>query len=442
MTLHQGDPLTLEITDLSREGDGLAAHEGLEIVAPGLYPGELAQLTILHRERHRPRAHAALAQLLRAHPARRPPPCPAHSDAAGRCTGCAWSTLSEPAQRSLKRDSLSRLFGHELEDLVYEPGGEFGYRRSSKRVVGGATGALRLGSYVRGGHEVAAMSGCLIEDPAITAAADELERAANDLFIQPYDEARRRGDLRYVWFKSDGQRVLLTLITAAAPSRAADLLPAALSLPAGIAWSVQSSASNAIRSAAPVTILRGAATLTAQLAGGDYSREIGPLGFLQPNPRVIERAYQDLIADPTGAPLHGQLALDLYAGDGVTTALLRRGHRFQAVIPCESFAESAERLGVAPRPVADFLKEQLEGAPRGRPELVIANPPRAGLGHEVCELLGALAPARLHIMSCGPAALARDLSELCARGYHLQRVRAYDTLPQTPHVELVAWLRR
>jgi len=192
------DPITLEITHLSPEGDGLAEHDGLEIVAPGLYPGELATLTILHRERHRPRAHAALVQLQRAHPARRPPPCPAHSAARGRCTGCAWSTLEGHAQRELKRAALAQLFGRDLNDLVYEPDGEFHYRRSSKRVVAGATGALRLGSYVRGRHEVAAMPGCLIEDPTITAAAEELERTANHFFIEPYDEARSRGDLRYI----------------------------------------------------------------------------------------------------------------------------------------------------------------------------------------------------------------------------------------------------
>ncbi len=70
---------------------------------------------------------------------------------------------------------------------------------------------------------------------------------------------------------------------------------------------------------------------------------------------------------------------------------------------------------------------------------MIANPPREGLGPQVCAELLRLAAPRLQLMSCGPAALARDLKAL-ASGYRLTALRAYDTLPHTPHLELVAWL--
>jgi tRNA/tmRNA/rRNA uracil-C5-methylase (TrmA/RlmC/RlmD family) len=73
------------------------------------------------------------------------------------------------------------------------------------------------------------------------------------------------------------------------------------------------------------------------------------------------------------------------------------------------------------------------------PDLVIANPPRKGLGAEVCAALRQLRAAELRIMSCGPQALARDLQAL-AGAYQLVELRAFDTLPQTPHVELVASL--
>ncbi|MBC7171016.1 MAG: class I SAM-dependent RNA methyltransferase, partial [Polyangiaceae bacterium] len=81
--------------------------------------------------------------------------------------------------------------------------------------------------------------------------------------------------------------------------------------------------------------------------------------------------------------------------------------------------------------------------PLRAPDLVVANPPRRGLGAEVTTLLRELAAPRVHIMACGPDGLAADLAALTAGGlYRLERLEAFQTLPQTPHVELVAWLER
>ena len=71
---------------------------------------------------------------------------------------------------------------------------------------------------------------------------------------------------------------------------------------------------------------------------------------------------------------------------------------------------------------------------------VFIDPPRGGMGPAVCAELSALAAPRLQIMSCSADALVRDLAALQAGGYALRHLRAYDTLPHTPHLELVAWL--
>jgi tRNA/tmRNA/rRNA uracil-C5-methylase (TrmA/RlmC/RlmD family) len=132
-----------------------------------------------------------------------------------------------------------------------------------------------------------------------------------------------------------------------------------------------------------------------------------------------------------------ELAFDLYAGVGATTRALRRS--FTQVLPCELHPESARALGVAPEDAAAFLaRTAREGR---RAELIVANPPRKGLGPEVCAALAASGAGELRIMSCGPEGLARDLATLSGC-YRLQTLRAFDTLPQTPHVELVARLVR
>lgn len=433
-----GDVLTVELSDLSPAGDGVSTEAGRAVHVPGAFPGEQARVRVEHVSRQAPRAHARLLELVRPHPQRRPAPCP-HSDSGqpprpDACSGCPLQALDLAAQRTHKRAALIARHGLDPGPLVAGPD-EWGYRWSSKRVVAGTKGHVLLGSYHRGTHTPAAMTACMIDHPAIAAAARELQAAASALAIEPFDETTGTGDLRHAWLKTDGRDVLLTLITAARPSRAAELLPAALRLPAGIAWSVQPGPGNAIRGEPPVH-LHGRAALHTTLAG--IPVEIGPLGFLQPNPRVAELAYLDLVTDPDGAPLSGRLAFDLYAGSGVTTALLRR--TFAEVVPCEAYPESAARLGVAPETAAAFLARAVATA--RRPDLVVANPPRGGMGPEVCAALVALAAPRLQIMSCSPDALARDLAPLQAAGYVLRRLRAYDTLPHTPHVELVAWLSR
>jgi 23S rRNA (uracil1939-C5)-methyltransferase len=73
---------------------------------------------------------------------------------------------------------------------------------------------------------------------------------------------------------------------------------------------------------------------------------------------------------------------------------------------------------------------------------VIADPPRTGLGNGVADRLGALGVARIAMVSCDPATLARDLATLVARGYAIDEITPFDLFPQTAHVEAVAWLRR
>ncbi len=429
-----GQFIEVTIESLSSGGEGIARHGGLPIVVSGAFIGERVRIVVDHVGKQR--SFATLVRPVEAHVERRTPPCTRHPGRGGECSGCAWQGLGESAQRQHKRRLLAAVYGLEVDAMRSLPGADIGYRWSSKRVVGGRPGALVLGSYVRGSHALADMSGCLVEHATIRAAADELVAIADELEIEPYlPGASSPGDLRYVWFKTDGSRVLLTLITGGRESRAATLLGERLRLPCGIAWSVQGDPGNAIRGQDAV-MLRGTASLSVALAGRLV--EVGPLGFLQPNPAVAALAYRDLTRDHDGAARRGELALDLYAGAGVTTSLLRRD--YAQVVPVESYPESAQTLGVRPQDVAEFLANyNYRGS---RPDLVVANPPRSGLGDGVCRQLCELGAARLQVMSCSPRSLARDLAVLEDRGYERVALRAYDTLPQTPHVELVVWLRR
>lgn len=421
-----GDHLELEATHIDLDGQGIARAEDREVRVPGLFGGERGLVRIEHVSRGGPVAHGRLLELRIGE--RAPIPCTQHEAREGKCSGCPLMPLSGEAQRLQKKEMLASLGLH--VDRVIGDGRELGYRVSSKRVAFGGPGRLVLGSFSRGSHVPADMHGCVVEHPALSAAASGIVRVAQRLRIPAFDERRGDGLLRSVWLRlvapdvtsrvGHTSQVVVTLVATSEPSPDFVRGIAELAGVRVVAWSKHEGVGNDLRGEAPI-LLHGS------------SDDHGLLGFLQPNAPLADRMYETLLADEHDVPLEGAHAFDLFAGSGATTRRLRE--RFAKVDACESYPESAAALGVAPERVEDFLART-----NVAPDLVIANPPRKGLGDRVVDQLLAFAPPRVQIMACGPKGLAHDLERLTAGGYRLTQLLAFDTLPQTPHVELVAKL--
>lgn len=429
-----GDHLTLQPGVLTLEGESVSRLATYEVRCRGVFPGETAEVRVEAVSRHHPRAFAVLREIVQPHPKRRAAPCPHHESRGGGCGGCALMELDEVTQRALKAAMLRERFGLQVSE-VERASAELGYRHSAKRVALSLEGRLVLGSFSRGSHQPVAMSSCLTDHPRLSRAFWAVEQAANALGIEAYDEARDHGELRAVWAKTDGQRAIVTLVLRTQGGRAQHELPQAIAGVDGVLCSTLDGPTNNLRGA-PASLCRGERELGLNLLGERVA--VGALGFLQPNPEAAEAAYTALLApSEEGAR---ELAFDLYAGAGVTTKALRR--QYHVVRACESHPESAAALGFAACTAEAFLVDEL--ASGARPDLVVANPPRKGLSEEVTQTLRELQPRELRIMSCGPEGLARNLAQLTSgeSGFVLQSLRAFDTLPQTPHVELVARLRR
>jgi 23S rRNA (uracil1939-C5)-methyltransferase len=411
-----GDRGTFEVELLLPSGEGASGRMRIA----GAFPGERVVARIDHVGKHA--TFATAVEVERGRPGRRVPLCARHRDViGGRCTGCALMAVEETDQRTLLREMLLAQYGLEVGEVVAAPQ-PLGYRWSAKRIAFGGPGKLRLGSFMRGTNRPADMEGCLVDHPLIAAAADELAEAARDLGIAAHNEERNCLGLRAVWLRTNGRQVLATLVTSEADEAELRRLSARLTLCDGVACSFHRGGGNVLRGAEAI-VLRG-------LEGLDvHGTRIGPLGFLQPNPEVAEQMYDDLV-DGIG----GGRVFDLYAGSGATTRRLEA--MASEVLPCESHAEGASSLGIDAETAEAFLARQSDA-----PDAVVANPPRKGLGASVTNELLRLRPARIHVMACGPRGLAKDIAAL-AEGYRVEILRAYDTLPQTPHVELIAKLVR
>jgi 23S rRNA (uracil1939-C5)-methyltransferase len=157
--------------------------------------------------------------------------------------------------------------------------------------------------------------------------------------------------------------------------------------------------------------------------------------FFQVNRFLIEALVNEAVGSYSGGTV-----LDLYAGAGLFSVPL--AERFRSVTAVErgtsAFRDlehnAAGRLAAVKASTDEYLKQQ-----SAAPDLVVVDPPRAGLGSEVTNQLLRLRAPKLVIVSCDPATLARDLKSLTL-SYHIQRVALIDLFPQTFHFETVAHL--
>jgi 23S rRNA (uracil1939-C5)-methyltransferase len=183
--------------------------------------------------------------------------------------------------------------------------------------------------------------------------------------------------------------------------------------------------------------IAGAGELIYRTAQAPYRVSAG--AFFQVNRRQVNE-----LVDAVTEGEFGEVALDLYAGGGLFSTVLAK--RFAQVIAVESSQIShADLLHNSPakvKAVRASSEQYLQKAGRLRPDLVVVDPPRGGLGAGVIKALVGLHAPRIAYVSCDPATLARDLSGLLSAGYRVGQAHLVDLFPQTYHLESVFHLVR
>jgi tRNA/tmRNA/rRNA uracil-C5-methylase (TrmA/RlmC/RlmD family) len=173
---------------------------------------------------------------------------------------------------------------------------------------------------------------------------------------------------------------------------------------------------------------------------------LSPGVFWQVHPALPD-ALAGVVRDWADAP-RGGVAWDLYGGVGLFAAVLAEQVGPDGRV---TVVESSRRAVADGRAALSDLRqigwragrvEQLLGSLGARPDVVVADPPRRGLGRQLVDALCVHVPDRIVHVACDPAALARDLALFAARGYRLTELRAFDAFPMTHHMECVALLER
>ena len=446
-----GEELELRVDSLAYGGNGVARKDGFVVFVRRGLPGDTVRARVTKVKRGFAEAYAE--EVLEPSSDRVPAPC-RHF---GTCGGCRFQDYAYEHQLSSKegqvRDALTRLA--RIADPPLEPivpaRSQLGYRNKleysfTQTVDGPAPGFHRAGRW----DEVLEIDECLLTTDLGNAIRDAVRVWAREEELEAYDQGTQTGYLRHLVVREGRNtgEVLVMLVTAPGERFDADYLIETLRrFPEvrSIHWAVNGTPAEVTN--LPTRLLWGEAWIEEELLGMRF--RVRPNAFLQTNTEMAERLYG--LALDAAALTGAEVVYDLYCGTGTIGIALAgaAGSVWGVEISEESVAcaiENATVNGVENAfffagNVSQSLEELRERA--GPPDVVVVDPPRAGLAGKALRRTGALAAPRLVYVSCNPTTLAGDITVLRDEyGYELVRCTPVDMFPHTPHIESVSLLRR
>jgi len=447
----RGEELDLRVDSLAYGGNGVARIDGFVVFVRGGVRGDLVRARIGKVKRGF--AEGRVTQVLEPSADRVEAPC-RHF---GVCGGCRFQDLAYEVQLVEKerqvRDALVRI--GRIPDPPLEPivpaASIFGYRNKLEYSFATGEEGVELGFHRAGRwDEVVGIEECLLTTDLGNAIRLAVRDWAREERIEAYDQATGEGYLRHLVVREgrNSGQVLVVLVTAPGERFETGYLVDVLRRFAevrSIHWAVNDTPAE--QTNLPTLRLWGEDFMEEELLG--LRVRIRPSAFLQTNTEMAERLYE--LASEL-AELDGSENLyDLYCGTGTIGLLLARHvqHVWGLEISEEAVAcaiENAELNGIENASffagnVGQTVEELRERA--GEPDVVVVDPPRAGLAGKALRRTGALGAERIVYVSCNPTTLASDLQVLRdEHGYELVRCRPVDMFPHTPHVESVSLLRR
>jgi 23S rRNA (uracil1939-C5)-methyltransferase len=450
--------LLLNIEKLIYGGDGLARlpapspgnassdnkdhSRGKAVFVPFVLAAEKIDATLTEEKPGFARALAS--KIIEPSPYRVPPPCPHY----GRCGGCHYQHATYEHQLEIKkeilRENLRRIAKLELQcEIEVHPSPPWNYRNRSRLQVRSRP-EFAAGYFKFASHELLPVEECPISSPLINRGIAALWKEGR--------VGRVVEGVREVEFfaNADDTKILIELLCAPEARRAnvrawAEEFSAAMPEIAGIV-----SFREPQKGVLEPLVAVGASQLTYQTQTAAYRVSAG--AFFQTN-----RFLTDELVKIVTNGRSGELALDLYAGSGLFSTALSCD--FRHIVSVETSQTAAADLkynlpvnGKAVHAATElFLTEFGDQGRVGneaalpqfhKPDLIVVDPPRSGLGDRVARLLARVDAPRVTYVSCDPSTLARDLLPLQAAGYRVEQAHLVDLFPQTYHLESVLQLVR
>jgi 23S rRNA (uracil1939-C5)-methyltransferase len=427
--------MEITIEKLIYGGEGLAHHDGSTVFVPFVLPAERVSAAPVEQKKKFIRAR--VERLLDPSPERASARCPHF----GVCGGCDYQHIPYELQVKFKaeilRETLRRIGRIEWPgEIAPHASPPWGYRNRAQwkiRPLGeDGAGSMGIGYFRASSAALCTVEDCSILSPLLLKSLLAL-RGAAAAGVMPRE-------LREVEaFAGANDSKLLVTVTFAGFPREAEALAQKIraTLPEIESLLFHDPTRERME-------LDGPGFVEGEAAGSAY--RVGHFSFFQVNRFLTDDLVRTVVEEGT----EGRLALDLFAGVGLFSVPLAK--RFAHVVAVESNPAAARDLEVnasghttrggrmievRTADVEEFLAKFKE-----KPDLVVLDPPRAGLTHATIKHLTRMAPRRITYVSCDPPTLARDLAEFTESGYEISAVHLFDLFPQTFHMEAVVGLRR
>jgi 23S rRNA (uracil1939-C5)-methyltransferase len=479
--LHKNQLVELNVTNLAFGGAGIAKIGEFVVFVTGAVPGDVVSARITKQKKRY--AEARAEQIITPSPDRIPHRCPSF----GTCGGCVWQGLDYGLQLEYKarqvRESLEHLGGlrdFELLPIVGMPD-PWRYRNRADFSIGiGGQGAV-IGFRPPGRWDlVLPVSECHLLEPGLEQARGKVEAWLREEGLAGWDPRRHEGFARHLLARSsqNGSELLLSLATVPGglpgAARLVERLRSAYPQLVGLVHATNGGLAE-ISSGLESETLWGRPYLLEKVAG--ITLKVSADAFFQTNTRMTDVLYGlaarevmgatgDAGAEAGAAPQAGApnpagpdrpVIWDLYSGVGsIGLSLAKYAGAVLGIeaVPTavEDARENARLNGIENAhflegDVAKVLREVAEGVCElpeevARPDVIIVDPPRAGLTDKAISRIGEVVAPKIVYVSCNPATMGPNIARLQDFGYRLERITPVDMFPHTPHVECVGLLQR
>ena len=468
-SIKKKDIVELEISDLAYGGKSVAKLDGLVVLIKGGstslttsgIPGDIVKAEIVKKKSNF--AEAKILEIVKESDLRTKPVC-SHF---GVCGGCTWQDLKYEEQLKFKtkqvKESLKHIGG--FSDFPIQEALDadeiFYYRNKMEYAFApDSNQGLILGLHPKERFDkVFDLKECFLQSENANQIVDFVRKFAKEKKLIPYDFKKRSGFLRFLAIregKNTGE-TMVNLVTNEGEFPFKDEFCSQLTSNFPFVKSIVRNINSKLASIAvgeKEELLAGDRTITEKL--GKFRFEISSNSFFQTNTRQAEGLYEIVL---NMADLQGkESVLDLYCGTGTISIFLsQKAKKVTGVESVKESVKNAERnaelnnvtncefiCGEVKKVLVKF--SAVGGSAYGGvddkeiPDLVVVDPPRAGLHKHVVKGLLAMKPPKIIYVSCNPATLARDLKLLCEEYYKLEKVQPVDMFPHTYHIETVVKL--
>jgi len=428
--------MELKIEKLVYGGEGLAHHEGATVFLPYVLPGESVAAEPIETKKKFVRAK--LNQIVVPSSERIAAPCPYFAV----CGGCDYQHIPYDAQLTYKatilRETLRRIGRVDWAgDIKTHASPPYGYRNRAQWKVrpnksrDGQSDALKksfdIGYFRANSTVLCPVEQCPILSPLLERTLKILRSA-----LSAGELPRELREIE-AFANSSDSNLLLTATFAGFPSRANEHASKIRALVPEIESLLFHDPGRERME------LDGSGFVTCEAAREQF--QVGHFSFFQVNRFLVDELVNAVVADASGT-----LACDLYAGVGLFSVPLSR--HFQRVIAVESNPAATRDLESNASKVATNITVRTAEVERAierikdKPDLIVLDPPRAGLEPGAAARLARMGATHITYVSCEPPTLARDLAVLLQSGYEIRCVDLFDLFPQTFHMETIVKLER